>query len=295
MTFNVSDSRSNPNDQIEHAVRIIGRSKHRAAVFEAIYFHKTKLKTVSDVAERTGLSKIRVLQEAKKLSSNGIVHQTKSNGETAYSRDDFYAIQKGKILSLVKDPKKLDNLATKTRPHPCGSRVEVIKLRLQSFQVTQVTIDDIDSFCRVNKVAPDGMAIPMREKHFKQGVMRILGEKGKFQDWGGERNDLCTTRLRFQGRRRAVAFAFKGKGLKKKLTPALMGKNGDQIQRLFQTPAEIFLLQYWSQIEDSVLEQMQMAAKVKSYSDGRRIYYGIIDGQDSARLIQAYPKAFKKN
>jgi len=73
-----------------------------------------------------------------------------------------------------------------------------------------------------------------------------------------------------------------------------MGKNGDQIQRLFQTAADIFLLQYWSQIDDSVLEQMQMNAKLRSYADGKRIYYGIIDGQDSARLIQAYPKQFKK-
>jgi len=82
--------------------------------------------------------------------------------------------------------------------------------------------------------------------------------------------------------------------VKKKLTPNFMGKNGDQIQRLFQSPGEVFLLQYWSQIDDSVLEQMQMAAKVKSYSDGKKIYYGVIDGQDSTRIIQAYPKEFRE-
>ena len=124
--------------------------------------------------------------------------------------------------------------------------------------------------------------------------MKIIGEKGKFQDWGGERNDLCSTRMKFQGKRRAAAFAFKGKGLKKKLTPALMGKNGDQIQKLFHTPADIFLLQFWYQIDDAVLEEMQVHAKVRSAADGKRIYYGVIDGQDSARLIQAYPKQFKK-
>jgi hypothetical protein len=36
-----------------------------------------------------------------------------------------------------------------------------------------------------------------------------------------------------------------------------------------------------------------MAAMVKSYSDGRKIYYGVIDGQDSTRLIRAYPKEFR--
>jgi hypothetical protein len=294
MTISVSDARSNPNDQISHAATVIGRSGHRAAVFRAVYFGKKKIKTVSEIAQDTGLPSKRVLEEGKKLSSNGIVQQTKHKGETAYSKDVFYGAQKGKILSLVEDPKKLKNYPTKTRPRSIGNGIEVIRLKSQSFQVSQITVDDIDSFSKVNKVAPEIKPVAMLEKRFKEGVMRVLGEKGNFQDWGGEKNDLCTTRFRFQGKRRAVAFAFKGKGLKKKLTPALMGKNGDQIQRLFQTPAEIFLLQYWLQIEDSVLEQMQMAAKVRSYSDGRRIYYGVIDGQDSARLITAYPKQFKK-
>jgi hypothetical protein len=295
MTISVSDARSNPNDQISHAVAIIGRSKHRADVFRAIYFGKKRLKSVDDIAEKTGLPPKRVLEEAKRLSSNDIVHQTKHKGKTSYEKDKFYGAQKGKILSLVENPQKLKTFPTKVRPSPLGSRTEVIRLRSKSFQITQITVDDINSFSKVNKVAPASASpVAMPEKQFKAGVMRIIGEEGEFQDWGGERNDLCTTRFRFQGKRRTVAFAFKGKGLNKKLTPALMGKNGDQIQRLFQTPAEIFILQYWSQIDDSVLEQMQMAAKIRSYSDGRRIYYGIIDGQDSARLIQAYSKSFKK-
>jgi len=294
MTINVTDARSNPNDQISHAVAVIGRSKHRAAVFRAIYFGKRKLKTVKEIARDTGLPSKRVLEEGKRISSNGIVHQTKHNGETAYSKDDFYAAQKGKILSFVKNPRKLKNFPTKTTPRPLGEKTQTFRLRTQSIQVTQVTVDDLDSFLKVNTIAPSASPIVMSERQFKAGVMRVLGENGKFQDWGGERNDLCTTRLHLGGKRRTAAFAFKGKGLKKKLTPSLMGKNGDQIQRLFQTPAEVFLLQYWSQIDDSVLEQMQTHAKVRSYADGKRIYYGIIDGQDSARLIQAYRKYFEK-
>jgi DNA-binding transcriptional regulator GbsR (MarR family) len=294
MTLGVTDSRSNANDQIAHAVAIIGRSKHRADVFRAIYFGKQKTKTVDEIAATTRLPAKRVLEEAKKLSSNDIVHQDKEKGKTCYGKDKFYSAQKGKILTLVENPQKLKKLPTKTRPIPHATNTQIIKLPGKSFQISQITIDEINSFSKVKKIGHDASPIAMAEKQFKEGVMKILGEKGKFQDWGGEKNDLCTTRFNLNGRRRTVAFAFKGKGLKKKLTPALMGKNGDQIQRLFQTPAEIFLLQYWAHIEDSVLEQMQMAAKVRSYSDGRRIYYGIIDGQDSARLIQAYPKHFKK-
>ena len=135
--------------------------------------------------------------------------------------------------------------------------------------------------------------MPMLESVFKEGIKRILNETGRFKDWGGERNDLLTTRLRLKGKRRATAFAFKGRGRRGKLTPAAMGKNGDQIQRLFSSPAEMFLVQYWDQIDESVIEQMGEFAKAKSAAEGKTIYYGVIDGQDSNRILKAYPQAFR--
>jgi len=169
----------------------IGRSKHRRAVFEAIYFGKKPSKTVDEIAVKIGLSAKRVLEEAKKLSSNSIVSQTKKKGKTCYGKDDFFAIQKGKIISFIENPRKLKNFPTKTNPRPSGQRVESFRLRRQSFQASQITIDDLDTFARVNKVSPSSvLAFAMSEKQFKTGVMRILGDKGKFQDWGGEKSDL---------------------------------------------------------------------------------------------------------
>ena len=55
-------------------------------------------------------------------------------------------------------------------------------------------------------------------------MKRIIGETGRFKDWGGETSDLYTTRLRVGGGRKAAAFGFKGKGLTGVLTPARMGK-----------------------------------------------------------------------
>jgi hypothetical protein len=71
-----------------------------------------------------------------------------------------------------------------------------------------------------------------------------------------------------------------------------MGKNGDQIQRLFQSTAEVFFVQYWQEIDESVLDQMKQLAIAKSLMDGRRVWFGIIDGQDSNRLYRAYQKRF---
>jgi hypothetical protein len=71
-----------------------------------------------------------------------------------------------------------------------------------------------------------------------------------------------------------------------------MGKNGDQIQRLFGAPAEVFLVQYVGQISDSVVSLMQQLAIAKSVLAGQEVWYGVIDGQDSNRLYLAYPKSF---
>jgi len=72
-----------------------------------------------------------------------------------------------------------------------------------------------------------------------------------------------------------------------------MGKNGDQIQRLFKSAASIFFVQYWGQIAESVTEQMQEFARAKSAIEGDPILFGVIDGDDSNRLIKAYAKHFQ--
>ena len=56
MSFGVTDYRSNPNDQMAHAARVIGRSKHRKKVFSAIYHGKKAEKTVSDLVVDNGPS-----------------------------------------------------------------------------------------------------------------------------------------------------------------------------------------------------------------------------------------------
>jgi hypothetical protein len=40
---------------------------------------------------------------------------------------------------------------------------------------------------------------------------------------------------------------------------------GDQIQRLAKCPADVFIVQYWGQIDDAVLDQLENFAKLKSY------------------------------
>jgi hypothetical protein len=292
--LSVSDVRSSPADQIAHVVEVLGRARQRIAVFRAIYHGKRRVKTVNEIATATGLDRVRVLTEGKRLVNNQIVRQIRAAGMTAYEKDPFYSAQKAKILRLVSDPVAFASFPT--RAHPRAASIKVVRIRIPKprIQIRTVTIDDIDSFRQVARIRVEpGQYTAISESRFKRGIARILGEGGQFRDWGGERNDLYTNKLRISGHRLPAAFAFKGPGTKGILTPRQMGKNGDQIQRLFKTAARVFLVQYWRQIAESVVEQMEEFAKAKSATEGSRVFFGVIDGDDSNRLLKAYPRAFR--
>jgi len=292
MVQHFTDTRSNPNDQIASASKALERAPQRIAVFLAIHSTKKKIKTASEVAKLAKLKRKRVLEEAKKLVNKHIIGQTKRNGEIAYERDDFCYAHRDDIVSLARSPAKLRSYPTKYSPKVTGSVLRIPAPK-PLVRTDQIYADDIDSFYKVKRVKAAPPVQGMLEKRFKRGLQRILGESGRFKDWGGETSDLYTTRLKYKQKRVAAAFAFKGRGTSGMLTPARLGKNGDQIQRLFMEPAEIFFVQYVGQIAPSVLQQMLAFAQSKSMSTGRKIRFGVIDGPDSARLVAAYPKAFK--
>lgn len=298
MALPVSDLGSNADENIAHAAKILGRSKSRLQVFGAIYTNKRRVKSADDIHKSTGLSVVRVLQEGKKLSDNNLVIATKVAGRKAYEKIDFFHHHKKRIISLAASPAKLRAFPTKRNPKPStasrGRLTVVVAIPTTKQSARLITIDDIDNFKQVRKVDKSVQFTRMPEAKFKGGVAKLLGEKGKFKDWGGESRDLASTRVNIAGKRHSAAFAFKGPGTMGKLTPNKMGKNGDQIQRLARCPAEVFIVQYWAQIDDAVLEQLEKFAQLKSYMEGRRIRYGVIDGVDSTRLIAAYPDAFSK-
>jgi hypothetical protein len=289
MVISVSDARSNANDQIAHAAKVIGKSQRAKRVFEAIYHGKKKTKSVSEIAGVTRLSEWDVLTVGRRLANQHIVGQTKIDGKTAYEKDAFYSANKNRVLSLVKNPKSLARFPTKYSPKT--STVTTVIRTLTKPQIREITCDDFDDFVKVRRIRKAKLR-RISEEGFQLGVQKLLGESGKFQDWGGEKNDLFTTKARIAGQRRTIAFAFKGPGTKGILTPRKLGKQGNQIQRLFLSPAEVFVVQYWGQIDQDVLEQMKAFATMNSIREGKPIWYGLIDGDDSNRLMKAYAAEF---
>jgi hypothetical protein len=291
MVIEVSDVRSSPNEQLYHGAKILGRSKTRRRVFQEIYRGKTRIKTVSFLEARTGFGKVRVLQEAGKLADNEIVSKKKLGGETAYEKVRFYEQHKKQVLALSLSKEKLAKLPTKYSHAVSVQRVAVFSHR--QVDAKSVTVDEIDSFWKVRRINPKAVIQkPGYELKFKKGLQRLLGDKGTFRDWGGETDDLFSTRVKIAGRRHSVAFGLKGRGTKGVLTPKKMGKRGDQIQRLFRSPADVFVVQYWGPIDESILEQMRSFSIARSALEQKRVYYGVIDGTDTARLHAAYPQYF---
>jgi hypothetical protein len=154
----------------------------------------------------------------------------------------------------------------------------------------EIWVDEIDSFAAIKGTRPPSWAqvhilkdIP--ERAIRQAFQEIIGEPFAENDWGGEHSDLDTTQLIWSGTRRAAVFAFKGPAKFGVLHPGDMGKNGDQIDRLFHQNADIYVVQHCHKFAASVRNMMRMYATTMP---GRN--FVMIDGADTYRILRAYGK-----
>jgi hypothetical protein len=159
----------------------------------------------------------------------------------------------------------------------------------------RIFIDDIESFAKVSEVDPKEVLprlsqgrLEVEEDTIQTGLEAILDVPLHKKDWGGEENDLYTANLLVSGQRIPTAFMLKGRGLTATtLQLAHCGKNGDQILRLFQSPAELFVVQFVGIISENIVKDVESKAR-DLISQGRAARCCLIDGQDTARLLYAY-------
>lgn len=155
-------------------------------------------------------------------------------------------------------------------------------------------IDEIDSFASVRGISAHDVAadlhngrIEASEDDVQSCIEGMIGESYHKKDWGGEENDLYTTRILVDGDRIQSAFLLKGNGKKsKELTLADCGANGDQIVRALQSPARLYLIQYVGPISENVIKDIQDKVRLRRLR-GEDVSYCIIDGTDTARLLRA--------
>lgn len=303
MVMRVSDTASHRRDQIDNLAEILEDAPTRQALVRAVYFGKKHTKSVVELAgtlakEIRGMTPKRITEIGKPLVNLFFAQdriREKGKATTAYVKFDSVQRELGTILKLANDKRKRAAYHTKSRPKVTIAGHSVTVKVPFAPKVRSVTIDEVREFSRARKVGVvPGQLSPERlpESKIKRGLIRLLGDDLDPKDWGGESNDIFTTRATVYGGRKRAAFALKGPAKKGPLVPGMMGKNGDQIQRLFSSPAQVFFVQYEGEIKESILDLMGRLATAKALTE-RQVYYGIIDKTDTHRLRIAYPKQFR--
>lgn len=182
MVVAVNDVRSNPNEQIAHAVSVLKRSVRLQDVFDAICKGGKKPKTVSQLMARTGKNQVSILQLAGRLADAQLVQKTKVGKETAYAKDRYLASKRLVIHRMIKDPKKLAKLPTKYSPRGSGGVVKVV-IPGAKIQIKELHVDDFDQFAKIKKMKPTS-APKISERAFKDGVLKLIGFDRKVSGLG---------------------------------------------------------------------------------------------------------------
>lgn len=153
----------------------------------------------------------------------------------------------------------------------------------------EVHVDAIESFALVRDtdVPSRSELVALKnvpEQDIKQAFAEIIGEPVVPHDWGGEQSDLFSSYVMLDGKRISTAFAFKGPSKFHPMTMADVGKNGDQINRLFSEPAELLILQHCHEITAPVRDTMRAFA----HQMGNPRLFCLINGYDTLRILRAY-------
>jgi predicted NACHT family NTPase len=196
---------------------------------------------------------------------------------------------------IPSEPADVLRIATGQQSHIA----KAVQGKLQELPIqARLFIEDIDSFSRVREVsAPEvahllqkGGYLNISEEDVQVALEQILNEPYHKKDWGGEYNDLYSANVIINEMRTASAFLLKGNGLKKRVMEIKdCGQNGDQLVRLIESPALLFVVQFVGNISESVIKDIE--GKVSELRGrGKPAYFCILNGQDTARLLYAYGK-----
>jgi hypothetical protein len=297
MVLNVSDSSSHRRDQIANLAELLTNAPVRQALVRAVYFGKKRAKSVGELAATLGVTPKRITEIGKPLVNRAFSQERIVEGgrkTTAYTKLDNRQHDVREALKLATNKKKREEYHTKSNPKvKIVGHTVTIKTPFAP-KANSLSVDDVKEFQKVKSVkdVPAELSpVRLPEAIVKKGIVELLGEQLDPKDWGGELNDVVTTRMTVNGKRKRAAFALKGPAKKGALVPKMMGSNGDQVQRLFASPAQVFFVQYEGEIKESIVDLMARLAIAKAVTEGQ-VYYGTIDLTDTYRLRLAYPKAF---
>jgi hypothetical protein len=126
----------------------------------------------------------------------------------------------------------------------------------------------------------------MLEDDVKTALADIIQEPFIPKDWGGEKSDFVTSRLKVNGAPVSAAFILKGRSIRGELHPSKMGARGDQLLRAYSEPVDIVVVQHVNKIASSIVDIAERFA----YTPRNPRRFCIIDGGDTAHILKAYGK-----
>lgn len=157
--------------------------------------------------------------------------------------------------------------------------------------VLQLSVDDIEQFVGAMS-SQRGKALDLEltrntpEQMVKELIARLLGDETLHKDWGGEKFDHFSSNLLVDGQRLTGAFLLKGPSRFHPMEMTDCGKNGDQLVRLFETPADVYVVQHCHTIGAAVRTTAEALAIRRSLIAPCRIVF--MDGYATARLLRKH-------
>ena len=141
----------------------------------------------------------------------------------------------------------------------------------------------------VAQVLKDG-CLDVAEDVVKMALEQILDVPFHRKDSPAELDDIYTANVIVNGSRRATAFMLKGPGIgTKEMDVKHCGSKGNQLVRLFDAPADLFVIQFTGRIAEMVIKDVEGKVAVLR-GRGKQAYFLIMEGQDTARVLFAYGK-----
>ncbi|MFB9843894.1 hypothetical protein [Mucilaginibacter ginsenosidivorans] len=222
-----------------------------------------------------------------------VIIEGQLNAEHLYTTSSVDQLSRIKRKFLFGHVQEINGKAITVRALLIGDRVvHDDEMLLYEPKRAELNIHAIDEFREIKRISHKDPSLDINinktipEKKIKQYLAEIIAESGVDKDWGGEQSDLFTTHLHVDGQQLRAAFVLKGPSKFHKMQVKDLGKNGDQIARLFDEPADIFILQHCHDIASSVIKTMDAFAN----QINRPRKYCIINGIDTLRLFKAYHK-----
>jgi hypothetical protein len=211
------------------------------------------------------------------------------NTKNLTTQSAFGALQGAPCVFVCASIYELSAKRIVARPLVVGSLVEdwgaVSTLYSDSIEIRAA---DFDAFAEIdfNQQVSDSELNALKdvpEKNVKKFFAEAMRQPFTDKDWGGELGDLFSANARVNGKTVTCGFMFKGPSVFKKMQPADCGKNGDQVVRLYEYPADCFVLQHCHDIAPAVRKMMRAFAVEKQ---PRRVRYCLIDGRDTYLILK---------